>query len=210
MKISSFDLNLFVVMNAIYTEGSLTKAAEVVGITQPAVSNALARLREKFDDELFIRQKDIYDGAMPSGNSVAAENLYYLGRLAEIPAWETLSHKIGQTFSDQVKRAPRGFTALLQTVQAQVNGTREIVISGEESDLREGNQVLRQFYDPFKLILHRPNEGYEAIEDIAGFLSYQKAIDGGFTAYICENYACQYPSTDIPSFESSLKELLGK
>ena len=55
MKISTFDLNLFVVMNAIYTEGSLTKAAEVVGITQPAVSNALARLREKFDDELFIR-----------------------------------------------------------------------------------------------------------------------------------------------------------
>ena len=54
MKISTFDLNLFVVLNAIYTEGSLTKAAEVVGITQPAVSNALARLREKFDDELFI------------------------------------------------------------------------------------------------------------------------------------------------------------
>ena len=55
MKISSFDLNLFVILNAIYTEGSLTKAAEVVGITQPAVSNALARLREKFDDDLFIR-----------------------------------------------------------------------------------------------------------------------------------------------------------
>ena len=44
MKISSFDLNLFVILNAIYTEGSLTKAAEVVGITQPAVSNALACL----------------------------------------------------------------------------------------------------------------------------------------------------------------------
>ena len=40
MKISTFDLNLFVILNAIYTEGSLTKAAEVVGITQPAVSNA--------------------------------------------------------------------------------------------------------------------------------------------------------------------------
>ena len=54
MKISSFDLNLFVIMNAIYTEGSLTKAAEVVGITQPAVSNALARLRERFNDDLFV------------------------------------------------------------------------------------------------------------------------------------------------------------
>ena len=55
MKISSFDLNLLVILNAIYTEGSLTKAAEVVGITQPAVSNALSRLRERFDDDLFIR-----------------------------------------------------------------------------------------------------------------------------------------------------------
>ena len=55
MKISSFDLNLFVILNAIYTEGSLTKAAEVVDITQPAVSNALSRLREKFDDDLFVR-----------------------------------------------------------------------------------------------------------------------------------------------------------
>mgnify|MGYP001435163242 CR=1 FL=1 len=55
MKISSFDLNLFVIMNSIYTEGSLTKAAEVVGITQPAVSNALSRLRDKFEDELFVR-----------------------------------------------------------------------------------------------------------------------------------------------------------
>ena len=55
MKISNFDLNLFVILNAIYTEGSLTKAAEVVGITQPAVSNALSRLREKFNDDLFVR-----------------------------------------------------------------------------------------------------------------------------------------------------------
>ena len=55
MKIRSFDLNLFVILNAIYTEGSLTKAAEVVGITQPAVSNALSRLREKFNDDLFVR-----------------------------------------------------------------------------------------------------------------------------------------------------------
>ena len=55
MKISSFDLNLLVILNAVYTEGSLTKAAQVVGITQPAVSNALSRLREKFNDDLFVR-----------------------------------------------------------------------------------------------------------------------------------------------------------
>ena len=60
MKISSFDLNLFVIMNSIYTEGSLTKAAEVVGITQPAVSNALSRLREKFDENTDLSDSDLY------------------------------------------------------------------------------------------------------------------------------------------------------
>ena len=55
MKLNNLDLNLLVIFNAIYTEGSLTKAGELVGITQPAVSSALARLREYFDDQLFIR-----------------------------------------------------------------------------------------------------------------------------------------------------------
>ena len=72
MKISSFDLNLFVIMNSIYTEGSLTKAAEVVGITQPAVSNALSRLREKFDDELFVRTGS---GMVPTQKT---ENIVFL------------------------------------------------------------------------------------------------------------------------------------
>ena len=55
MKLNNLDLNLLVVFNAIYTEGSLTKAGEIVGITQPAVSSALSKLRDYFDDQLFIR-----------------------------------------------------------------------------------------------------------------------------------------------------------
>jgi uncharacterized protein YyaL (SSP411 family) len=158
------------------------------------------------DTELFIRQKEIYDGAIPSGNSVAAENLYYLGRLAEIPAWETLSRSIGSIFAEQVARAPRGFSALLQSVQAHVNGSKEIVIAGDIKDLSAATKVLRKYYDPFKLLLYRPNKAFEAIEEISGFLSYQKAIDGGLTVYICENYACQYPETDLVSLEETLQK----
>jgi len=55
MNLSKIDLNLFVVFDAIYTEGNLTRAGQIIGITQPAVSNALARLREAFNDPLFIR-----------------------------------------------------------------------------------------------------------------------------------------------------------
>jgi len=63
MKLSDVDLNLFVVFDAIYTEGNLTRAGEIIGITQPAVSNSLSRLRKIFDDPLFVRTAD---GMMPT------------------------------------------------------------------------------------------------------------------------------------------------
>jgi DNA-binding transcriptional LysR family regulator len=55
MRLNQVDLNLFVVFDAIYTERNLTRAAEVLFITQPAVSNALGRLRKTFNDQLFVR-----------------------------------------------------------------------------------------------------------------------------------------------------------
>ena len=58
MKLSDIDLNLFVVFDAIYTEGNLTRAGDIIGITQPAVSNSLSRLRNLFNDPLFVRTAD--------------------------------------------------------------------------------------------------------------------------------------------------------
>lgn len=69
MNLSKKDLNLFVVFDVIYTEKNLTKAGQVLGITQPAVSNALSRLRDQFNDELFIRSSN---GMIPTS---VAENM---------------------------------------------------------------------------------------------------------------------------------------
>ena len=55
MNLHRIDLNLFAVFDAIYTAGSLTKAADVLCITQPAVSNSLSRLRDLLNDPLFVR-----------------------------------------------------------------------------------------------------------------------------------------------------------
>ena len=55
MRLEKVDLNLFVVFDAIYRERSVTKVAVLLNLTQPAVSNALSRLRQSFDDPLFIR-----------------------------------------------------------------------------------------------------------------------------------------------------------
>lgn len=56
MQISRIDLNLLVVLDAIYTEGGITRAAEKLHLTQPAISHSLGRLRELFKDELFVRE----------------------------------------------------------------------------------------------------------------------------------------------------------
>ena len=104
MKISTFDLNLFVVLNAIYTEGSLTKAAEVVGITQPAVSNALARLREKFDDELFIRTGSGMTPTQKTENIIldVKKSTYYRGSRFYSPSYNSSyfkEYRLGNCFS---------------------------------------------------------------------------------------------------------------
>ncbi|MEO1337299.1 MAG: LysR family transcriptional regulator [Myxococcota bacterium] len=53
-RLNDLDLNLFVAFQALYRERSVTRAAEVLGLTQPAVSNRLRRLREALDDPLFV------------------------------------------------------------------------------------------------------------------------------------------------------------
>ncbi len=56
VHLSRIDLNLFVVFDAVYTEGGITRAAKRLSLTQPAISHALNRLRELFGDPLFVRQ----------------------------------------------------------------------------------------------------------------------------------------------------------
>ena len=55
MRLDKIDLNLFVVFDALYRERSVTRVAQLLHLTQPAVSNALGRLRQTFDDQLFVR-----------------------------------------------------------------------------------------------------------------------------------------------------------
>jgi DNA-binding transcriptional LysR family regulator len=55
MNLQQIDLNLFLVFDAVYRERNLTRAAEALAVTQPAISNALTRLRRSLDDPLFVR-----------------------------------------------------------------------------------------------------------------------------------------------------------
>jgi len=65
------DLNLFVVFEAIYCEGNITKAASALNLSQPAVSHSLSKLRNHFDDPLFVRQGNAMRPSAVANNVIA-------------------------------------------------------------------------------------------------------------------------------------------
>ncbi|MDE1180763.1 LysR family transcriptional regulator [Paraburkholderia sp.] len=68
MSFRTLDLNLLKVFEALMTEGAVTRAATKLSLTQPAVSNALSRLRDAFDDPLFVRSGA---GVAPTQRAIA-------------------------------------------------------------------------------------------------------------------------------------------
>lgn len=66
MNMREIDLNLLLVFEAVYTTGSISRAAERLDLSQPALSNALARLRQQLDDRLFVRSGN---GVVPTPRS---------------------------------------------------------------------------------------------------------------------------------------------
>src|ERR1700732_2936607 len=90
MRLSKVDLNLFVVFEAVYRTRNLTRAAEMLFITHPAVSNALARMRKAFDDQLFVSTSA---GMMPTPVS---ENI--IGQVREGVQLLDSSTHVGERF----------------------------------------------------------------------------------------------------------------
>ena len=150
--------------------------------------------------DLIVRKKEIYDGAVPSGNSIAAFNLLRIGRMTANPELEEKARLIGSAFSDQVAPTPMGYTQLLSAMIFALGSTYEVVITGdpEGDDTKSMLDALNRTYIPNKVTLFRPiGEKESIIEGLAKYTANQNSIDGKATAYICKNYTCSAPTTDI-------------
>ena len=160
-------------------------------------------------EALLVRSKEIYDGAVPSGNSVAALNLIRLGRITSDPALEERATAIGRTFARQVSRAPTAFTQLLSAVAFGVGPSWEVVIAGKRGsdDAAAMLAALRGSYHPHKVVIFHPQgDGRAEIAQLAPFVAKQNSLDGKATAYVCRNYACKAPTTDVAEMLAALDE----
>jgi uncharacterized protein YyaL (SSP411 family) len=158
-------------------------------------------------EDLLVRQKEIYDGAVPSGNSVQMLNLLRLGRMTGNADFEEKAAQIGRAFSKTAAQAPSAFTQLMVGLDFAVGPSYEVVIAGDAraADTRGMLRALRTPFVPNKVVLLRPNEEpAPEITRLAEFTRYQSSLQGKATAYVCLNFRCRLPTTEISQMMKSL------
>jgi uncharacterized protein YyaL (SSP411 family) len=160
-------------------------------------------------EKLLIRNKEIYDGAIPSGNSVAALNLLRLGHMTGRQDYLQKAESIGKAFSGSVNRYPPGHTHLMVAVEYALFPNYEVVIAGKPraKDTRAMLTALRQPFLPGKVVLLRPADKKEAAELIrmAPYTEFMVPKDGRATAYVCTDFVCKLPTTEISQMLANLQ-----
>ncbi|MBE9524986.1 MAG: thioredoxin domain-containing protein [Chloroflexi bacterium] len=158
-------------------------------------------------EKLITRPKEIYDGAIPSGNSVAMQNLLRLGRITANSQYEISAAAISHVFANTVSRTPIGYTQLLSAVNYSIGPTLEIVIVGDPDtpDTQAMLKAIRGIYSPNKVVILRHPRDDAPIIEFAEFTRHHRAIDEKSTAFVCMNYLCHQPTTDIEQVLSMLR-----
>jgi len=146
--------------------------------------------------KLLARMKAAYDGAEPSGNSVAAMNLLRLAGLSGNKKWMALATESIEAFGETLSSYPPAMPLMLSALDFQTDKPRQIVIVGEadDEDTRELLREVHSRYLPNSVLLLADSGGnQEFLQKNLPFIATVKKIDGRATAYVCEDFTCRMP-----------------
>jgi len=154
----------------------------------------------KADDseKLLIRHKDFRDGAIPSGNSVAFLNLIKLSRMTGKTHYEEKAATLARAFSSHEEGTPSHNTMFLTALDFFIGPAYEIVIVGNPNSEETKNMLhaIRTRFVPNKVMLLKEVDQKD-LENLPGFTKDMKTIDNKTTVYICRNFVCNKPITEI-------------
>jgi uncharacterized protein YyaL (SSP411 family) len=145
-------------------------------------------------EKLIVRQKDYFDNATPSGNSVAAELLVRLAALTENEDYRRKAITVFRLVRDAVERYPSAFGCMLGALDFHLSTPKEIVVVGEPGEAAT-LALLREVWSRYlpNKIVAPTREGDTEAASVVPLLRERTRIDGRATAYVCENYTCQRP-----------------
>ncbi|MBD3366869.1 MAG: DUF255 domain-containing protein [Candidatus Eisenbacteria bacterium] len=146
-------------------------------------------------EKLVARPKEIYDGALPSGNSVAVMNLARLARLTGRPELEEVAIRAARSATGAVRLHPSGYGYLLCGIDHLIGPTAEVVIAGRRDgeDTRAFTEALNGSFLPRTCVLVK--EGDDVLR-IAPWARELRTDDGRATAAVCRAGACGLPVTE--------------
>ena len=155
-------------------------------------------------EKLLIRQKEIYDGAVPSGNSIAILNLLRIARITGNSGYEKKALEIIRTFSGIIENSPQAFSQTLVALDFAIGPSKEIVISGQKDSFaaNEMLKMIREKYIPNKVIVFSSKE--DQLEIISPLFNEYIPINNKTAVYICENYKCNMPVTTVEQLKDTI------
>ena len=159
-------------------------------------------------EDLIARKKELYDGAIPSGNSVMMLVLSQLSKITANKIFREYAGKQARAFGHKVSSFPSGYTFFLSGLEMLGSNSSELVISGNIDNPATIKllETAKDLYNPNMVIIHRPEGFNPEISSIAPFTASQLPINGQPAAYLCRNYTCNKPVTN----PDELKDMLGQ
>jgi len=141
-------------------------------------------------ETLIVRTKDVFDGATPAANSVAALSFTRLAALTGSDRYRSGATEVIDLLGDLLANHPTAFATTVLAAELLTQGTTEIVVAGERPDLVDA--VHRRWLPDAVLSWGEPTssplwEGRQAGQ-----------------AYVCHNYACQLPAEDLDTLVAQL------
>ncbi len=154
----------------------------------------------KDGEGLITRPKNLYDGATPSGNSVALLNLLRLGRMTGNVNLEKRAERMLLALGSPVAEHPMAYTQFLCALDFVAGPSREIVIAGDPKDETTQAMValIQKTFLPNKVMLLLPDgSSAEELLRLCPDLKNMLPLQGKTAAYICTGFSCQNPITDL-------------
>jgi uncharacterized protein YyaL (SSP411 family) len=160
------------------------------------------------ETNLLLRLKDDSDNVEPSGNSVAARNLLRLAQMTDDKKLADRADKTINLYAGTLQRAPSAMPRMLVAIDFHLDKPKQIVLAGDPAaaETRELLETVYRGFLPNRVILGADQgPGQSFLAQRLDFIRDIKPIAGKATAYVCENYACQRPTSDISELEKQLK-----
>ena len=152
------------------------------------------------DPSVIVRSKEDYDGAEPSGNSMAALLLLRLAQFTDRASYRDAAEKTLQLFGDHLRKAPSTVPQMLCVLDFYLSKPKQIVIAGKSdaADTQAMLHAVREHYLPNAIVIVADGgDSQKTLTKLLPSLETIKAMDGKATAYVCVNYACQLPTNDV-------------